>query len=149
MIGRVSRLYCDQAVSNEMLWRNPDIEQYVTDLLQHAFRDAAYPLAVEVRPCDVVVERLPALDDMTRNLTRFRGRWAPSTDEVELAGGPSDGEVVALAGAPKWEPYRVPVAVDTSASLMADADPFAPTYTIVEYRMAGWDERGRWIYRAD
>lgn len=70
--------------------------------------------------------------------------WSPATDEVELRGGPADGEVVAVrdVGEPLKIAVRQPIHLE-----MGDGPEAALTTSHVTYSLGGWSEGSRrWVY---
>lgn len=77
---------------------------------------------------------------------RIIARWNPGTREVVFVGGPADGQVYVLEGAP-FMPMQVAVEPPLPAYAAEASDRILPTPQTVVYTCTGWHEQDRrWVY---
>lgn len=103
--------------------------------------DACHVHAVEVHAEDM--EYRVEGDDFGIRIT---ARWNPGTRAVEFVGGPADGELYDIAGAP-WDTVQVAVQPSMSPAMMEAPGPEPHAPLSVTYACTGWHEQERrWVY---
>lgn len=119
-------------------------EAIVSDLvreLRSALVDAGVPARREPRRDEVSVTRR-YVSAFARD--EFTVLWAPKTHNVELHGGPAEGEVLTR---PALEPFNVK-ARTTIASWADSGLPALTSDLKTTYVLAGWNEdTARWVFR--
>ena len=111
------------------------------DRLVREFQRSAEPWAVVPHPQDFEFREVDH-DDFA---VKIECAWRPATNIVQMHGGPSDGQVIAVQRV--GDPIEVVVAPPVRWSESGDG-PVSPTLDRVAYRLDGWSETAReWVYR--
>ena len=110
--------------------------------LAHELAGLVMPLAVDIRLQDVAMAEAGRDDNRAR--VRFLAWWEPRVPDVELVGGPGDGQRLHWNGAPD-ESVRIPVIGPVVAEEIGAGPPELPARPAT-YSMTGWNESGWWRY---
>lgn len=144
MINQVRSLRTDMLLSEPEMVAAVQVEEVVqaaTNTMLDKLLEGGHDLGVEIHPGDVHLQRWNEED---RDLVHFRMRWIPTTKEIELRGGASDGQ--------RWEVYDINQGFEVMERHvqdppMGDPPPRYATLRRVVYRLSGWNEEGRhWMF---
>ena len=142
-VAAAARVSVEASISEAQLNLPEELDKAsgaITDALWFEF----HALGLDVDSQDVHFERS---HDREAALIKLRGYWMPETNEIELFGGPRDGETEAIPTVGNvllCAAYSDVPTVVTSAYLnQAYADG-----TLMVYKLDGWNPTSRrWVYR--
>ena len=154
MIREVRCARASVDIATELIVLPPEREAEVEAVLREAHRELAAgladlvaPLAVHVRPEDVAmaeVGRRPNFGQVT-----LVAWWKPRVPDVELVGGPGDGQRLHWNRAPD-KSVRIPVIGPVAVEEIGAGPPTGPPPELparpATYSMTGWNESGWWRY---
>lgn len=145
-IGQVRGLWAQADVDVELLMKHEvEVAAATRAELFDQLRHHAHPLAVELHIDDMELLRKDFAEKPW--LVTFQARWNPSTNAVEMRGGPIDGAVYTVQKV--GEPIKVPTLNAARPWLHDDAAPATITSNTVLYEYTGWNEaERRWVYSA-
>ena len=138
----------------ELIVLPPEREAEVKAVLREVHRELTHelaglvmPLAVDIRPQDVQMAEVGRDDNRAR--VRFLTWWEPRAPDVELVGGPGDGQRLHWNRAPE-ESVRIPVIGPVVVEEIGAGPPTGPPPELPArpptYSMIGWNESGWWRY---
>ena len=144
MIREVRRARASVDVASELIFPPSEREAVLREAhreLAAELADLVAPLVVDIRPQDVQMAetgRHPNFGQVT-----LVAWWEPRVPDVELVGGPSDGQRLHWNRAPD-ESVRVPV-IGPVVGPPTGPPPELPARPAT-YSMIGWTESGWWRY---
>lgn len=150
-IAQAERIYGKVFVDEAVIARAAmDVMTAVRNKMFREMSGVAHTFGLELHSGDLEFHERPASVDEgePRFTTRVEARWRPTTKEVELCGGPRDGEVMAFkyAGHP-MSLIEVVAPVNPFAERDTSPAPLVETHRI-SYLLTGWNEATRrWVYR--